>query len=114
MFNIYERRSYAKADFDRTLQYVQSYIYKLPFGRGQSLLKSGVGSKILGGWQVTGITSLRTGRPFSVTCGCGNLNTPALSQTANQIAEVDLPKGINVGNPWFDTAAFATVPSVPI
>jgi hypothetical protein len=115
MFSIFERRSYAKADFDRTLQYVQSYIYRLPFGKGQSLLQTGVAGKILGGWQITGITSLRTGRPFSVTCSCGNLNTPALSQTANQVVgDVGKPMGINAGNPWFDTSAYATVTSVPV
>ncbi len=30
-------RNYARADFDRTLNFIQSYIYQLPFGKGQAL-----------------------------------------------------------------------------
>jgi hypothetical protein len=36
LFYIDEKRNYARADYDRTLTYVQSYIYKLPFGRGNA------------------------------------------------------------------------------
>ncbi len=42
-------RNYARADFDRTLNYIQSYIWELPFGRGKPLLASGVAGKVLGG-----------------------------------------------------------------
>ncbi len=31
-------RNYARADFDRTLNYVQSYVYQLPFGKGKQHL----------------------------------------------------------------------------
>jgi hypothetical protein len=110
-----ERRNYARSDYDRTLQYVQSYLYRLPFGRGQRFASSGVASKILGGWQVAGILTLRTGRPVTITCSCGNINTPNATQTANQVkTNVDYTHGINTNALWFDTSAFATVPSVPV
>jgi hypothetical protein len=35
------------------------------------------------------------------------LNAPGNTQTADQIAPVQLLHGINVGNPWFSTASFA-------
>jgi hypothetical protein len=114
-FYVNERRSYAKSDFDRTLQYVQSLLWRLPFGKGGHFANTGVSSKILGGWQLAGIITLRTGRPFTVSCSCGNLNTPNTNQTANQVNDtVDILHGINTGNLWFDTSAFATVPSVPV
>ena len=31
------RRNYARTDWDRTLSYVQSYVYQLPAGKGQEV-----------------------------------------------------------------------------
>jgi len=47
-FYINKRRDYARNDFDRTHTFVQSIVYDLPFGRGKSLLSSGVASTVLG------------------------------------------------------------------
>jgi outer membrane receptor protein involved in Fe transport len=106
-FFINQRRNYAPADFDRKLNFVQSYIYQLPFGAGKKWLSSGLASQVLGGWQVSGILTVLSGTPFYVTANGGSLNSPGSIQTANQIAPVTYPKGINVGNPWFSTASFA-------
>jgi hypothetical protein len=35
------------------------------------------------------------------------VNSPGTNQTANQIAPVTYPHGINVGNPWFSASSFA-------
>lgn len=45
------------------------WVYKLPFGRGQTLLggSSGVVDKIVGGWQISGIQSYSSGRPLNIT-----------------------------------------------
>jgi len=106
-FFINQQRNYAPADFDRKLNFVQSYVYELPFGRGKKFADHGIASQIVGGWQVSGILTLLTGTPFFVTANGGALNAPGSTQTANQIAPVTYPKGINVGNPWFSTASFA-------
>ncbi|MBI4465319.1 MAG: hypothetical protein HY647_11500, partial [Acidobacteria bacterium] len=42
-----------------------SYFYNLPLGNGRSWWKSGLLSKLLGGWRVGGIFSLRSGTPFN-------------------------------------------------
>jgi hypothetical protein len=107
VFWVDQQRNYAPTDFDRKLSFVQSYVYELPFGPGKKMLNSGVASQVLGGWQVSGILSLFTGTPFYVTANGGSLNTPGTTQTANQIAPVTYPHGINVGNPWFSTSSFA-------
>jgi len=41
-----------------------SYVYALPIFKG-----SGLAHSLLGGWQVSGITTAQTGTPFSVTNG---------------------------------------------
>jgi hypothetical protein len=100
-------RNYARADFDRTLNFIQSYIYQLPVGPGKQFLSHGVAGKILGGWQVSGIVSARTGTPLTFT-GSNSLNLGSGgTATDNQIAPVQVLGGINVGNPWFTTASFA-------
>jgi hypothetical protein len=104
-------RNYARADFDRTLNFIQSYVYKLPFGKGQSYLANNVAGKIVGGWQVSGIFSARTGTPLTFT---GN-NTLTLGSngttTLQQVAPIEVLGGINTGNPWFSTSSFAKTPN---
>ena len=107
LFYVNEQRNYARADYDRTLSYVQSYIYKLPFGKRERWLTSSPAGKVLGGWQLSGVLSLRTGTPLAFTSG-GGLNTPNNTQTPNQIAPVEVLHGIDVGNPWFSRESFAT------
>ncbi len=104
-------RNYARADFDRTLNYIQSYIYQLPFGRGKRFLTNDLAGKIVGGWQVSGIFSARTGTPLTFT---GN-NTLILgtggTATLQQVAPIEVLGGINTGNPWFSTSSFVKTPN---
>jgi hypothetical protein len=50
------------SDFDRTHRFVASYVYELP------LLRHSTGWRhaVVGGWQVSGITTLQSGLPFSI------------------------------------------------
>jgi len=99
-------RNYARADFDRHYAYVQSYVYSLPYGPGRSQLHGPI-NYLVGGWQISGILTLESGSPIEDVGASGSsLNTPGETQTANQVAPVSYPKGINVGNPWFSTASF--------
>jgi hypothetical protein len=104
---INQRRNYARADFDRTLNFNQSYVYQLPWGKGQRWMKSGPAAYVLGNWQVSGVLSLMTGTPFYIQASGASLNTPNEQQTANQVAPVQILHGINTGNQWFSTASFA-------
>jgi hypothetical protein len=105
-FYINVRRNYARADFDRTFAFVQSYVYSLPFGPGRTPLHGPL-NYIVGGWQIAAALTLESGTPVTVTASGSSLNTPGELQTANQVAPVSFPKGINVGNPWFTTSSFA-------
>jgi hypothetical protein len=107
LFYINIRRDYARADFDRSFNFNQSYVYSLPFGKGKKMLSGGPGAWILGNWQVSGILTLMSGMPVTVTASGTSLNTPGETQTANQVAPLQILKGINTGNLWFSTSSFA-------
>ena len=106
-FYVNLRRNYAPADYNRTTNFVQSYIYQLPFGRNQHWFSSGLAGKLLGQWLITGILSDRTGRPIMITCN-SSLNIPNYNQTPNLVAPIKVLGGINIGNPWFSTTSFAS------
>ena len=70
-FNVLgERRG--PSDFDVTHRFVASYLYELPFGRGREFLTSGPLSHIVGGWRLSGLANLRSGRPFTIKAGSNN------------------------------------------
>ncbi|MDE3181764.1 MAG: TonB-dependent receptor, partial [Acidobacteriota bacterium] len=59
------RRNYASSNFDETHVLGVSYVYDLPdLHKSISLLRY-----TLGGWELSGITSVHSGTPFSVTNG---------------------------------------------
>jgi hypothetical protein len=57
------REDYGRATLDRRHVFSLNYIYELPFFTRQQ----GFVGKILGGWQASGIVSLQSGLPFTVT-----------------------------------------------
>ncbi|HEU4891598.1 MAG TPA: TonB-dependent receptor, partial [Vicinamibacterales bacterium] len=85
-----------------------SYVYELPFGSGRRWM-SGAGTvlqALVGGWQLAGITTVTTGRPFTVTLQTG-VNNGAPSWP-NRIGSGRLD------NPtvdlWFNPADFVAPP----
>jgi hypothetical protein len=107
-FYVDPQRNYARTDFDRTQTFVSSFVYDLPFGKGQRWLTSGVASQILGGWQMNGILTLTTGLPLTLTASAAGLNLPGTTQTVNQVAPLSLPQGIGSGAYWFNPSSFAS------
>jgi hypothetical protein len=60
-------------------RFVVSYLYELPFGQGKPFLnKMGRGADlILGGWQISGITVLRSGEAYTAALSFDPTNTGA-------------------------------------
>ena len=60
---------YGPSDFDVDHRFVASYVYQLPFGRGKRFAGgiNRAADELIGGWQLSGITTFQTGFPFSVT-----------------------------------------------
>jgi hypothetical protein len=49
---------------------VLSYVYQLPFGRGQRFLnRNDLLGKIVGGWEINGITNFMSGPPLQISGG---------------------------------------------
>jgi len=71
------------SDFDIRHLINANFIYELPFGRGRMFGSnvSGWANQIIGGWEVTGIFTARSGLPFSTTTTAFpvgfNFNSPA-------------------------------------
>jgi hypothetical protein len=78
---------------DRTHVIASNVTYELPFGTGHSFASNAPGwaQRVIGGWQLSSITSWQSGAPlsFNVT-GVGTLYNSA-TNTVNQVAA--LPKG---------------------
>ncbi len=91
--------------FDRTHMLTVSYDYELPFGRNKEWGKSwnGPTNVLLGGWELGGISTFRTGAPFTPTGNSGQMD----NTTSNRPSRVCNGK---ISNPtishWFDTSCF--------
>ena len=74
-------------------------------------MNDGWGSRILGGFQVSGVMSLTSGLPFYVVQGSGfNLNAGGSAQVPDQVLPtVAILGGIGQGNRYFDTTAYRVV-----
>ena len=77
---------WGNSNFDRRHVFNFYYIYDLPFFKQQT----NVMSRILGGWQITGATFMRTGTPLWVTqgadiAGIGDTNAQPWNQVSDPV-----------------------------
>lgn len=96
---------YGSCGFDTRHMLVMNYVYSLPIFRNAT----GVRGTMLGGWQLSGITTFYSGLPYTVGfsgdpahCGCSNYRADAIGNPNNG------PKTVSE---WFNIAAFAAVPN---
>jgi hypothetical protein len=108
-------RNRARAGYDIPHNIQIGTSYELPFGKGKRWATAKAPAAILGGWQVTGIYSYYTGRPFTVTASNASLQAPLGGmQTPDQIKpEVKKLGGIGPGTPYYDISAFEVVTGDP-
>jgi hypothetical protein len=114
LWNTYDDTIYwGASNFDRRHVLSISYIYDLPFWRNPTNLVQ----NILGGWQISGATFMRTGTPFTITrtddrasVGDGSIGQPVdLVGDPNSGANRKFSNGSD-DNFMFNPAAFAQVP----
>jgi hypothetical protein len=100
-----DRGSRGNSDQVRRHVFTAAYSYELPFGPGKSYLKAGgVGGKIVGGWSLAGITTLRTGQPFSVSF---SPSLPGWIASRADVVNVGaLSRGERSINRWFDASGY--------
>lgn len=101
---------YGPQPYDLTHRWVTSATYQLP-----TLLHSAVARTVLGGWLTSGIMTVQTGYPFTVTdSGANNsVNVGGLGESnhANIVGSWHLPSGQRSLQHYFNTAAF-TAPAI--
>jgi hypothetical protein len=99
----------ALATNDMRHYFVASYLYDLPFGRGQRFnIPNGVANAVLGNWQVNGITTIHSGLPFTPELGFSSANTG--DNRPNRIGNGNLSSDQRSINNWFNKAAFVAAP----
>ena len=93
---------------------VFNYIYELPFGKGKPFLNHAgkAGNALVGGWQVSGITTYETGTPFSL-----GFQVPASKigwwggrpdrVSSNTYQGKSGSHDVISGVPWFNASAYA-------
>jgi len=95
-----KQRNRGPASYDRTHNLQMYGVYDLPFGKGERWARDGWSSKVLGGFQVSGVMSIMSGIPFYVIQG----NAPGLlaggsAQVPNQlIPDIAILGGIGISS----------------
>ncbi len=100
----YQAVNKAVCDYNLTNTFSASFDYQLPVGHGQRFLSHtpGVVNQVLGGWEVAGILTLRSGLPFTPTINGDVANTGVSSQRPQVVGTPQI-----VGSPscWFYISA---------
>jgi hypothetical protein len=108
--NLYNQQSeFGPTYFDEKLNFVPSFVYELPFGRGRKMgtnWNKGVDA-VLGGWQVGGIYTAHTGFPLTIKLATDPSGTNARSDRPNVIGTPNDPHQIGPGASWLDLSAYA-------
>jgi hypothetical protein len=114
-YNTYDlKQSYGPSTLNTPQMFIASYVYDLPFYKNQQ----GAVGKVLGGWEISGITTIQTGQSLSITqssdpFGASGLYPGGLGMTrpgstvqirADQIGPANGPR---TAGEFFNPAAFA-------
>jgi hypothetical protein len=107
---------YGPLDYDRTHIFVVNYVYNTPDVIRSNSGFAKVGKAILNNWQVSGITTMMTGRPDSISFnidGVGNLNEryTGSPDVAPRVKLTGRPSYPETQYAWVDGSAFA-LPSI--
>ncbi len=91
-------------DFNLKHSFTGSFDYALPFGKGRQFLSNAHGfvNQVVGGWNMAGIVTLRSGLPFTATISGDVANTGVGNQRAQVVGT---PLIVGQAGCWFYVAA---------
>jgi hypothetical protein len=100
---------YGPSDFAVPQRFVASIIYLLPFGKGQKFLNhGGVVNEVVGGWQVSTITTLQSGGVVDTSSwDSGGTNFISNATRLSCVAGVNPVLPNNNQNGWYNPKAFS-------
>lgn len=96
----------ARMSDNRTHAFTQSYMWMLPFGKGQKWAQGRVANWLAGGWQIQGLFSAISGSWFSPSVS-GIVNAPGNAERPNWIAPVTYTNKTGPGEKFFSVNSFA-------
>lgn len=107
-YNLAAEKSLDANDVPHSL--VLSYIMEVPAGKGRRF-GSDMGralDAVVGGWQISGVTTYKSGLPLGITAQSNNTNSFGGGQRPNLIGDPSArPATVDKVNQWFNPAAFA-------
>lgn len=92
------------SNFDHRHRFTASFIYEFPGN-----YSNGFADAFLGGWNLSGILTMQSGTPFSVTSGVDNARSGTGGQLADLVGDPNLPDNRTRGEQvarWFNTSAY--------
>jgi outer membrane receptor protein involved in Fe transport len=99
------------SDFDFRHWFALTYVYEVPALRSAP---NGL-RQILSDWRLTGVTTARTGRPFTIVASGNNGSLGNLGGLVTEYGDClgsgNLPSDQQTVNKWFNTSAFALPPA---
>jgi hypothetical protein len=103
---------YGNVAYSRRNRFLTTFLYELPFGKGQMLLNgaNGLVDHIVNGWELSGVLLFQSGPFMSVAtlddpCGCGYNVFNATGGRADTVSGVNPYAGQSI-NQWINPAAF--------
>jgi hypothetical protein len=106
-FNLKEERG--SSDYDLRHRLILNYVFELPLGPGHAYLNHGFASRIVGGWELSGLSTFQSGTPFDIYSSRDSEYT-GLSNRPDLVGNPAIPAGAprnEVGPPL---SAFAVQP----
>lgn len=101
------KAGYGPSGFDINNRFVGSWVYQLPFGQGHRVGSGAFASRVIGGWELDGISTLESGFPFSLSLNSGvNNGAPSWPNRlcSGQLSNPDPSR-------WFNPSCFAAPPA---
>ena len=109
-------RQYSNANWDIRQNFVTSFSYDLPFGKGKKFASNWhpAAQMVVGNWQLNGILSLRTGAWFGLNtnAGVGNIGKIRPDIIAGKSAD-EAPSQGRGPDEWFETSNFTQPAKLP-
>ena len=105
------RQQRGRSDFDYRHRFSSSFLYELPFGEGKPFVSDGPLSYIVGGWRLSSIVNMRSGRPFTIFAATNNGLVGNRGGLANAVADClfdgSLQSSLRSVDLWFNPNAYS-------
>ena len=103
MLDYDQAANYGNSSQDERHIFSSSFVYSLPFGKGQRFggTVNHALDLLIGGWQLNDIVQLSTGQPIDIQAGGSGKQT--VTNRPDLIAPIKYPKKLTE---WFDPSSF--------